>query len=43
MKEMKKVTLTINGVQRSVMVDSEKVLIDLLREDFPSYRDKTVM
>lgn len=33
MREMKKVTLTINGVQRSVMADPEKVLIDLLRED----------
>ena len=33
MTEMKKVNLAINGVQRSFMVDSEKVLIDLLRED----------
>ena len=30
---MKKVTLTINGVQRSFVVDSEKSLIDLLRDD----------
>jgi aldehyde oxidoreductase len=33
MRKMKKVTLRINGVKRSVMVDSEKVLIDLLRDD----------
>jgi aldehyde oxidoreductase len=33
MREMKKVTLSINGVQRSVMVDSQKILIDLLRDD----------
>jgi aldehyde oxidoreductase len=33
MGEMTKVSLAINGVQRSVIVDSEKVLIDLLRDD----------
>ena len=33
MGELKKVTLTVNGVQRSVMVDSEKALVDLLRDD----------
>ncbi len=33
MGKTKKVDLVINGVQRSVSVDSEKVLIDLLRED----------
>jgi aldehyde oxidoreductase len=31
--DSKKVTLTINGVERRLTVDSEKVLIDLLRED----------
>jgi aldehyde oxidoreductase len=30
---MQKVTLTINGVKREVMVEPDKVLLDLLRED----------
>jgi aldehyde oxidoreductase len=33
MREMKKVTLTINGARQSVMADPKKVLIDLLRDD----------
>ena len=31
--EMKHVTITINGVERRVTVDSQKVLLDLLRDD----------
>jgi aldehyde oxidoreductase len=33
MKEMKQVTLTVNDVQQCVIVDSEKILIEFLRDD----------